>query len=145
MRVISKSGEYGLRALLYMVSHREEGAFVSIRAMSEELDISFHFLTKILQVLTQKGFLQSYRGPNGGIAFQISPEHILLADLIKALEGDDFFDKCLLGLPGCGERKPCPMHQFWKTIKDSLKTEFETTTLADLGQTTRENRFRLIA
>lgn len=145
MRIISRSGEYGLRALLYMVAHREEGTFVSIRGMAEELDISFHFLTKILQVLTQKGFLHSYRGPNGGIAFQISPENILLSDLIRALEGDDFFDKCLLGLPGCGERQPCPMHNFWKTIRAAFKEEFETTTLADMGQTTRENQFRLIA
>ena len=128
-----------------MVAHREEGAFVSIRGMAEELGISFHFLTKILQTLTQQGFLQSYRGPNGGIAFHIPPENILLSDLIRALEGDDFFDKCLLGLPGCGERKPCPMHNFWKTIKASLKEEFETTSLADLGQTTRDNKFRLIA
>jgi Rrf2 family protein len=145
MHVISKSGEYGLRALLYMAAHRGSKEFVNIRQMSEELDISFHFLTKILQILTQKGLLQSYRGPNGGIAFLIPPENILLADLIRALEGDDFFDKCLLGLPGCGEQRPCPMHEFWKTIKVKLKEEFETTTLADLGQSTRLNHLRLMA
>ncbi len=145
MRVISKTGEYGLRALLFMVAHREEDEFVSIREMAKQLDISFHFLTKILQTLTQKGFLHSYRGPNGGIAFQIPPEKILLTDLIQALEGEDFFDKCLLGLPGCGEKQPCPMHQFWKTIKTALKTEFATTSLADLGRNTRQNQFRLIA
>ena len=145
MHVISKSGEYGLRALLYMAAHRGSQEFVNIRQMAEELDISFHFLTKILQILTQKGLLQSYRGPNGGIAFLIPPEKILLADLIRALEGDDFFDKCLLGLPGCGEQRPCPMHEFWITIKVKLKKEFETTTLADLGQNTRLNQLRLIA
>jgi len=145
MRVISKSGEYGLRALLYMAAHRGSQEFVSIREMAEELDISFHFLTKILQSLTQKGMLQSYRGPNGGIGFLIPPEDILLSDLIRALEGEDFFDKCLLGLPGCGERQPCPMHNYWKTVKESLKEEFETTTLADLGQSTRQKKFRLIA
>ncbi len=144
MRVISKSGEYGLRALLYMVAHRGAQEFVSIREIAEALDISFPFLTKILQNLTQKGLLQSYRGPNGGIAFQVPPEKILLADLIKALEGDDFFDKCLLGLPGCGDRRPCPMHDFWKTIKTKLKEEFETTTLADLGHATRLQHLRLI-
>lgn len=145
MRVISKSGEYGLRALLYMAAHRGSQEFVSIREMAEELDISFHFLTKILQSLTQKGMLQSYRGPNGGIGFLTPPENILLSDLIRALEGEDFFDKCLLGLPGCGERQPCPMHNYWKTVKESLKEEFETTTLADLGQSTRQKKFRLIA
>lgn len=144
MRVISKAGEYGLRALLYMVSKRADQEYVRISEMSEALDISFHFLTKILQSLTQKGLLRSYRGPNGGLAFQIPPEEILLADLIRALEGDDFFEKCLLGLPGCGEKKPCPMHDFWKETKGRLQEEFEHTTLADLGHTTRQNRFRLI-
>ena len=144
MRVISKAGEYGLRALLYMVSKRADVEFVNIRGMSEELDISFHFLTKILQSLTQKGLLRSYRGPNGGIGFQIPPEEILLSDLIRALEGDDFFEKCLLGLPGCGEKKPCPMHDFWKETKGKLQAEFESTTLAELGQSTRQNRFRLM-
>lgn len=144
MRVISKSGEYGLRALLYMVAHRSTQEFVSIREMAEELDISFHFLTKILQNLTQKGFLHSYRGPNGGIAFQVPPEKILLADLIKALEGEEFFDTCLLGLPGCGEKAPCPMHQFWKEIKGAIKHEFETTSLAEMGKSVQLRSLRLI-
>lgn len=144
MRVISKAGEYGLRALLYMVSKRADQEFVSIREMSDELNISFHFLTKILQTLTQKGLLRSYRGPNGGVAFLVAPENILLADLIRALEGDDFFEKCLLGLPGCGAAKPCPMHDFWKETKGRLQAEFEQTTLAQIGQSTRQNRFRLM-
>lgn len=144
MRVISKAGEYGLRAMLYMVSGNSEQEYVNIGEMAEKLDISFHFLTKILQSLTQKGLLRSYRGPNGGVAFQVPPESIYLTDLIKALEGEDFFDKCLLGLPGCGELQPCPMHDYWKGIKESLKTEFAHTTLADLGQTTRQKRFRLM-
>ncbi len=144
MRVISKAGEYGLRALLYMVSQQDTQEFISIREMSEQLDISFHFLTKILQSLTQKGILRSYRGPNGGVAFQIPPGEIFLADLLRALEGNDFFTKCLLGLPGCGDKNPCPMHDFWKETKGSLQKELEQTTLADLGVMTREKRFRLI-
>ncbi len=145
MRVISKSGEYGLRALMYMVAHREEGAFVSIRDMAEQLDISFHFLTKILQSLTQAGILKSYRGPNGGVAFNIPPEKVLLSDVVHVLEGDDFFDKCLLGLPGCGKLAPCPMHHIWKEIKGTLKHEFETTSMAEMGQSALLNRIGLVA
>ena len=144
MKVLSKSSEYGLRALLYMVGKGDGQEYVSIREMSEQLDISFHFLTKILQSLTQANMLASYRGPSGGVTFNIPPDKILLGDVVRVLEGDDFFDKCLLGLPGCGERHPCPMHDFWKNIKGQLKQEFESTTLAGLGQSTRQNRFRLI-
>lgn len=145
MRVISRLGEYGLRALMYMAAQKNESTYFNIRLMSQELDISFHFLTKILQGLTQRGLLQSYRGPNGGIGFLVPPEQITLATVVKALEGDDFFHNCLLGLPGCGERQPCPVHVFWAELRERLRTEFETTTLADLGTQTLEQHLRLKA
>ncbi|MCC6410281.1 MAG: Rrf2 family transcriptional regulator [Saprospiraceae bacterium] len=144
MKVLSKSSEYGLRALLYMVTRSGEQEYVSIREMSEELEISFHFLTKILQNLTQANMLVSYRGPSGGVAFNTPPEDILLVDVVRILEGDDFFDKCLLGLPGCGERSPCPMHEFWKGIKAALKQEFETTSLAAMGKSIQLKSLRLV-
>lgn len=143
MKVLSKSSEYGLRALLYMVGKGGQ-EFVSIREMSEQLDISFHFLTKILQSLTQANMLVSYRGPSGGVAFLIPPEKILLSDVVRVLEGDDFFDTCLLGLPGCGEKAPCPMHGFWKEIKSALRHEFETTSLAAMGQNALLRSLRLM-
>lgn len=144
MKVLSKSSEYGLRALLYMVSKNEAQQYVSIREMSEKLDISFHFLTKILQSLTQANLLISYRGPSGGVAFNVPPDQILLGDIVRVLEGDDFFDTCLLGLPGCGEAVPCPMHQFWKEIRGAFKQEFEITTLAKMGQNAQERWLRLM-
>ncbi|MBK8923925.1 MAG: Rrf2 family transcriptional regulator [Saprospirales bacterium] len=144
MKVLSKSSEYGLRALLYMVRKQNEQEYVSIRDLSEQLDISFYFLTKILQTLTQANLLVSYRGPNGGIAFKVPPEKIMLSDVVRVLEGSDFFDKCLLGLPGCGEMAPCPMHEFWKEIKGALKQEFDTTSLAEMGHNAQIRSLRLI-
>lgn len=49
--LLSKSCIYGLRATLFL-SAREQDGFIPIREMSEKLEISFHFLTKILQQLT---------------------------------------------------------------------------------------------
>lgn len=144
MKVLSKSSEYGLRALLYMVAKSGNQGYVSIREMSENLDISFHFLTKILQILTQANMLVSYRGPNGGVAFNIPPDKILLSDVVRTLEGDDFFETCLLGLPGCGASKPCPMHRFWLEIRGALKQEFETTSLAEMGQNALSRSLRLM-
>lgn len=133
-----------MRALLYIAGKKDVQEYVSIREMSEHLDISFHFLTKILQNLTQAEMLVSYRGPNGGVAFKTPPEKILLSEVVRTLEGDDFFDKCLLGLPGCGEKVPCPMHQFWKEIRGALQHEFETTSLAEMGQSAQARSLRLV-
>ena len=88
--------------------------------------------------------LESYRGPNGGITLKKAPEEIFLIDIVKIIEGEDFFDSCLLGLPGCGSFAPCPVHDFWKETKAALQKEFATTSLAEMGDKVSEKRLRLI-
>jgi len=143
LKVLSKACVYGLRALSYIASQGSGGKYVSIREISEQLDISFHFLTKTLQVLTQEGLLLSYRGPNGGVAFKVPPEEISLMTVVKILEGGDFFETCLLGLSDCGTSKPCPVHDFWKETRQTMEDEFNSTSLADLGAKVSSGKHRL--
>lgn len=145
MRVLSKATVYGLRALVYMASERERSGYVSIGEIAEKLNISFHFLTKTFQTLTQQGILESYRGPNGGVTLTKPADQVFLTDIVHVLEGKDFFDKCLLGLPGCGMEAPCPVHDFWKEAKRAMKEEFDNTSLAELGEKVTDERFRLVA
>lgn len=143
MKVLSKSSVYALRALTYVVAHKGDVGYVNIGELSRALDISFHFLTKIFQQLTQAGILESYRGPNGGIKLAKSPQEIKVVEIVNVLEGPEFFNTCLLGLPGCGEFDPCPVHDFWKEAKSALRKEFEMTTLAELGTKVSEERLRI--
>ncbi len=145
VKVLSKASVYGLRALMYLVSEKNRTGYLNIGEISEKLDISFHFLTKTFQTLTQHGILESYRGPNGGITLKKPAEEVFLSDIIIILEGKDFFDKCFLGLPDCGEARPCPMHDFWKVAKKTIKDEFDTTSLAELGGKVSEKKLRLMA
>lgn len=145
MKVLSKATVYSLRALVYLASQKDREGYLSIGEMSEKLDISFHFLTKTFQTLTQHGILESYRGPHGGIVLKKPADQVFLSEIIKILEGEDFFDKCLLGLPGCGEAVPCPVHDFWKDAKKAMKHEFDITSLAELGEKVSDDRLRLVA
>ena len=144
MEVLSKPTVYALRALLYLVAKEKEKDFVSIRELAGELNISFHFLTKILQKLTEHNIIHSSRGATGGVILKRSPASIHIAEIITIIEGPQFFDKCILGLPGCGNKKPCPMHAFWKETKSSVKHMFENTTLKEMGRQTRLKSLRLI-
>jgi Rrf2 family protein len=143
VKVLSKATIYGMLALMHIASNKEERKYISIREISEELGISFHFLTKILQSLTEDGLLVSYRGPQGGIALNKSSEDIFLIDIVLTIEGKDFFDTCLLGLPDCGEAAPCPVHEFWKVTKEELKAEFTSASLHDLATRISKERLRL--
>lgn len=143
MKILSKSSVYALRALTYVAAHKGDSVYVNIGELSKSLDISFHFLTKIFQQLTQAGILESYRGPNGGIKLSRPPHEIRVSEIIDVLEGPEFFETCLLGLPGCGSFNPCPVHDFWIEAKEAFRKEFDITTLAELGAKVSEERLRI--
>jgi len=142
MGMISKSCEYGLRAVLY-VAAQPGSSFVPIKQISNELDISFHFLTKILQKLTQHGLMDSYRGPSGGVALARPARSISLLEVIKAIEGNELFTDCVLGLGGCGSERPCPLHQEWAKERSRLEKMFGATSLDKLAAPIARGELRL--
>ncbi|MDX1740505.1 MAG: Rrf2 family transcriptional regulator, partial [Rhodothermales bacterium] len=117
--LLSRGCEYGLRAAIY-VAHREEDSFVPIREISSELDISFHFLTKVLQQMNEASIVDSYRGPRGGVRLSRPASEISLKDIVMAIDGPGLFAECVLGLPGCGDQTPCPLHADWSIQRERL-------------------------
>lgn len=142
--LLSKSCVYGLRASLYLAS-KQDGKYYSIREMSEKLDISFHFLTKILQQLTSDGLLESYKGPNGGVRLSSKGKKATLFDLVIAIDGPGLFTECTLGLPGCGSEEPCPLHNSWIDTRASIENMLKRTNLTKIAEEGKEKHFRLTA
>ncbi len=142
MLLFSKTCIYGIRAVLYVASLGKQ-EYVPIRSISEQLNISFHFLTKILQILTQQNLMISYRGPNGGVSLAKPAEQIKLIEIIEAIDGYNLFTECILGLPGCGTQSPCPIHAQWALTRQSMQQMLETTSLAELGRQINELGLRL--
>lgn len=142
--LLSKSCVYGLRASLYLASNYN-GEYISISRLSEKLDISFHFLTKILQQLTAAGLLESLKGPKGGVRLTKSGKDISLLEIVVAIDGVDLFTECVLGLPGCGVEKPCPMHDMWAKTRNEIKEMLETTDLLEMAQKGKKGNLRITA
>jgi len=131
--IFSKACEYGLRAMLYLALHNPDG-YVSIRTVSDDLDISFQFLTKTLQKLNEADLVESKRGPGGGVSMTRSPEKISLYEVVVAIDGTELFEECILGLPGCGEAEPCPLHDHWTEERSHVEQMFRDTTLSEVPE-----------
>ncbi len=140
--LLSKSCVYGLRAALFL-ANQEEGKFVPIRHMSDKLEISFHFLTKILQQLTAEGILESFKGPNGGVRLVKKGNEIPLIEIVMAIDGPQLLTECALGLPGCGVQNPCPLHDKWAETRDSIRDMLENSTLTELVHKGKQENLRL--
>lgn len=123
--------------------HEQKRQFVPIREVSDSLDLSFHFLTKILQQLTAAGLMESYKGPKGGIALSRKPKEIMLIEIVAAIDGTGLFTECVLGLPGCGVEKKCPLHDKWDYTREAIQIMFNSTSLDEMASKGKRMNLRL--
>ncbi|HMB71783.1 MAG TPA: Rrf2 family transcriptional regulator [bacterium] len=127
--------EYGVRALTHLAAYGQSGP-VQVKEIAEAEEIPRHFLAKILNQLTYKGLVKATRGPGGGFQLLRPPEEIRIGDVIEAIDGFDAIrDRCVLGLDACSDSDPCPMHEFWTSVREPFLSRVGTLTLASLGDT----------
>ncbi|PIQ63126.1 MAG: transcriptional regulator [Bacteroidetes bacterium CG12_big_fil_rev_8_21_14_0_65_60_17] len=140
--MLSSACQYGLRAMIYLAQQPGD-VYLPVRRISSTLDVSHPFLAKILQQLVIKDMLVSLRGPSGGVKLARASTKIRLNDIVLAIDGQKVFDSCVLGLPGCGHRRPCPMHEAWGELRSNFCDMLEKTTLAAFAERTEVGGFRL--
>ena len=125
----SRACEYALRALIAAgAADRDRFRATDVCAWT---GIPEPYTRKVLQALVKSGFLQADRGPGGGYSLSRSPESISILGIVKAVDGTDAFDHCIMGLPACGSRNPCPLHETWSDAKVRLLEQLERTHLQD--------------
>lgn len=142
--MFSKACEYGIRSAIIIAKTSLKGERIGIKKIAKEIDSPEAFTAKILQVFTRGNIIQSTKGVKGG--FEVSEsqmKRILLADLVNAIDGNDIYKGCGLGLPACNEKHPCPIHHKFKEVRDLLQKVLTETTLYDLAMGTSSGQFFL--
>lgn len=129
--LLSRACEYGIQAVLYLAQHYDV-PYISIKEIAEKNNISFHFLGKIAQTLTQKGILVSYKGPKGGVRLAKAPEEITVLEVVEAIDGLNLLKKCVLGMPTCGDEQPCALHNTWGKIRAEIYKMLSEKSIAQL-------------
>jgi Rrf2 family protein len=99
------------------------------RDIARELSIPEHFLAKILQDLSKSRLLLSFKGRGGGFRLARPAGEIRLLEVIQAIDGPQFGQGCLLGLPQCSDETPCPLHYQWAQIKTRIMRALGDTTI----------------
>lgn len=142
--ILSRRCEYGLRAALYLAS-RATDAPVPVREVSETLGIPHAFLAKTVRDLVSAGIFRTQSGAGGGLTLARPAERVTLEDVVLAIDGPERFEDCVLGLPGCGDLAPCPVHEAWVPMRERIVTMLRSATLDATAEATRACAFRLFA
>ena len=132
--MFSKTCKYGIKALVYIAIQSIEGKRVTIGEISKKTDTPEAFTAKILGTLSKNGLVLSFTGPNGG--YEISPgkmKSVKMSDIVSVIDGDEIIWQCPLGLTGCNDKNPCPVHDQYTEIRTKLRAMLESTTVYDMA------------
>ncbi len=134
--MLSKKTKYGLKALTYLASQKDNTP-VQIAEIAKHENISQKFLESILLSLRKTGFLGSKKGKGGGYYLIKNADEILMTDVMRILEGPiamvpcvslNFYEKC----DDCPDETACSVHKLMLQVRDSALEVYRNNTLADL-------------
>ncbi|MFL9608798.1 RrF2 family transcriptional regulator [Methylobacillus sp. Pita2] len=97
---LTKFTDLGLRVLMY-VSQHERNKPITISEIATQFNIPRNHLIKVVTFLNKTGWIQTTRGPNGGLRLGTDPASLRLGHVIRVLEGS-------VSLVNCQE-PPCPL------------------------------------
>ncbi|WP_339886967.1 Rrf2 family transcriptional regulator [uncultured Flavobacterium sp.] len=132
--MFSKACEYGIRASIYIAEQSQLDRKVSLVEVAKAIESPSAYTSKILQLLSRNKIINSDKGPTGGFSIdKVELDKLKLCTIVQAIDGNDIYVGCGLGLNKCNEKLPCPVHNQFKLIRDELKMMLENTTVKSLA------------
>lgn len=130
---LNRATDYALRAVLYLVKRLPE-EIVPAQTIAESEEIPMRFLLSIMRSLIQAGIIKSYRGVDGGYSLAKQPQEITLLDVVEAVEGPVWLNRCLLDAKYCSKNAAgyCEVHRALEAIQTGLVRELGGYNFAEL-------------
>ncbi len=138
--MLSLTGEYALRAMVYLTAHAEDWPIPG-RRVAEGAGIPRKYLSAILRDLVRAGILASSPGPGGGFRMARSPKDIRLFEVLAPFEpilGNR--RPCPFGKEECSDDDPCPGHDRWQRVKETYSQFLQETSVFDVSVKRRKRR-----
>ena len=131
--MLSATCKYGIRAVIFIASRPDKKSNTGLKQIADELKIPQPYLAKILQILSKKKILRSTKGPHGGFYLQKPADELSLMDIIDAIDGGEFFDRCYVTGEKCNFDEPdkglCILHNDLRKEKERLSMFFSSKTI----------------
>ena len=135
---LTLKGDYAVRVMVDLAS-QPRNATVRTEELGHRTGIPHAYLSKIIQALAHACLLRTQRGTRGGITLLEEPRAITLRQVIEAVEGPIYLNRCLIRPGQCPRDSFCPVHPVWGRIQALVIRELESVRLNDLVPTSRQS------
>jgi len=122
-------------ALLVLTELAVIGKAINTTSLSERIGVSKFFLAKLLQNLSKKGIVKSFKGVNGGFVLDKEPKDIKIIDIFKSVEDKDFLVyECAQNEEDCPNNRAnvCSIWPFLNLLEDNIYSYLDRFTLEDV-------------
>ncbi len=129
---LTRAGDYAVRIMIHLAA-APWGAVVRRGQIQERQGVPPAHLAKIIQALGRAKLVRTFRGAGGGVALAVPPEEVNLRQVIEAVEGPIFLNRCLVRPGACPRDHFCTAHPVWQRIQEVLMRELESVVIAGLA------------
>ena len=130
---LSTKGRYGVRLLLDLAIHAGDGP-VALKDIAARQEISEKYLSNLIPLLKNAGFVHSVRGSQGGYTLARPPRDVTLKDILLVLEGSMCLVECAEKPLLCQRSEDCLMRDVWSEVTGKMLEALESFTLEALTE-----------
>lgn len=130
MKLITRNTDYAVRAICCIAKNKN--MVFSVSHLVKESKVPRPFLRKILQILSKRGIVDSYKGKGGGFKLAELSEHIFLKDLIEIFQGPLRLNECYFKKKKCPNVGACSLKKKIDTIERDLINDLSSITISSL-------------
>ena len=134
MDVLRRNTDYGLRIMVALAKHSNNGKLMSARQLASEGHFSYQLGCKLLQRLGKAGLVKSVMGPKGGFVLGGKPSEISLMSIVDVLQGGVCLNKCLADGEGCEFEPVCEVSTKLSCLQLYIKGYLGGITLEEILQ-----------
>jgi Rrf2 family cysteine metabolism transcriptional repressor len=139
--IFTTKAEYGVRLLVELGRHYEDGSPVSLKAIAEAEGLPLAYLERIVALLKKSALVESTRGAHGGYRLARHPQTVRMDEVVLALDGpvapmscfvDDFQEGRVLCSHVEDHGHGCATKLLWLRVQGGVMDALADTTLAEL-------------
>lgn len=127
--------DFALRVLIQVALNEagaDGGRLTTIDEIAESFDVSRNHLTKVVNDLSQKGYLDTVRGRRGGMRLKRAPRDINIGQVVRDTEDNLCVVGCLERRGYCRIERVCVLRGMLHDATEAFLAVFDAHTLADL-------------
>lgn len=128
---LTRHTDYALRILMYLGAENERLA--SVADIASYYSISRNHLVKVVQGLTEYGFVTTVRGKGGGMKLARKANDISIGNVIRHMENNFDLVECFNEEnSACTVDKRCTLKGILRRGVNNFLTQLDTVSLADI-------------